>query len=68
MEIQIDDNLREDFLENPRYCPFCGSMEITEIGSKQLEGKIMVRVKCDHCHISWTEEYKLSDIKNARFE
>jgi formate dehydrogenase maturation protein FdhE len=66
--MDIDDNLREDFLENPRYCPFCGSMEISEIGSKHLEGIIMVRVKCDHCQIAWTEEYKLFDIKNARSE
>lgn len=66
MNIDIDDRMKSNYLENPNLCPFCGSDQLTVVGRKQIEGKIMIKVQCEHCHIHWIEEYELIDIKNAR--
>jgi transposase-like protein len=65
MKIEIDERIKNSYIDNPGYCPFCGSDDMVEIGNKHTEGVVYKRIKCKHCNIEWTEEYALIDIKNA---
>lgn len=52
------------YIEKPNRCPYCESYNIDAGGGTEIEDNICtVYVTCDDCKKSWTDVYRLVDMK-----
>ena len=53
----------EEYLENPNFCPYCGSGDIVTGEREYTDLRVIVAtVTCDTCHSMWYETYKLKAV------
>ena len=51
---------QEEYVEASYECPYCGSPDITSLGSPDVEGNMCYQdIVCQQCGKQWADEYKL---------
>lgn len=60
--IELTESQKNNFLQDSRFCPICGSNNITQVNSDFNHRSYFDTVTCMDCKTSWTEQYTLVDI------
>lgn len=60
--IELTEEAKAEYLNDPHHCPVCGSNRITA-GKGMVEfTEFLQDVECDECGAKWVDKYSLVDI------
>ncbi|WP_139117626.1 hypothetical protein [Endozoicomonas atrinae] len=60
----MNDQQKKEYIANRgRYCPYCGSSELSVIAGDYHSTGQYYNAECDDCHKKWCEVYTLTDVE-----
>jgi len=61
--MKISHTKKLEYLDDPTFCPYCNSHNLTTEDFKMPEDKFIYReVLCKNCNKEWIEHFALSDV------
>jgi len=59
----MNDKTKKDYIQDPSFCPICGSNDISAGKSFPDLTSLFQEVECLYCHATWNDIYTLTDME-----